>query len=130
WSIFGEELFSVFQGLEHLATDDESKNIVLEASLMAWLGNMVVEFPEIIASLIAVASDEKGEIPDIARQVATIPLPVQLEALITIYQMTVTEAGGSKKLVGHLSTVTAVVASLMPMAGKLGIGDSGNPPTS
>lgn len=129
WSVFGEELFEVFQGLEGLGTDEDSRNIIVEASLMAWLGKMAVDFPEIVGNVIAVASDEKGELSEIAAQVGTTPVTVQIDALMTIYRLTVTEAGGSKKLVDHLSALAAVVTGLLS-AKSTGTGELENLPAS
>ena len=129
WEIFGEELFDVFHGLEGLAVDEESKNIVLEASLMSWVGNMAKNFPEIVSTLIAVVSDEDGPLDELAKQVERTPFAVQLEALMTIYRLSVTEVGGSKKLVDHLTAMATVVTTLMATR-STGTGDSENLPAS
>lgn len=129
WSVFGEQLFEIFHGLEGLGDDEETRNIVLEASLFAWLGKIVTDFPEIVCTLIAVVSEEDGELEDIAAQVALTPVTVQVDALMTVYGLTVTEVGASKKFVDHLMVLAAVAKTLMP-AGILGIGDSEAAPVS
>lgn len=126
WSEFGEELFGVFDGLRELGGDDDlTRDVLVEASLMAWLGKVVVDFPDIVCTLIAVACvEEDASKEELSAQVAALPFPTQIEALLGIYRLTVEEAGGSKKFVDHLSTLVTVVTSMMTKgSSSIGTGD-------
>lgn len=134
WGIFGEELFSVFEGLKEMGADDGAiKDILVEASLMAWIGKVAVDFPDIVATVIAAAVTEKAPLEDMIPQARALPISVQIDALLNIYRLSVEEAGGSKKFVNHLSTLVAVISSMMPgntLAKLTGTGDSDSQPAS
>lgn len=134
WSIFGEELFNIFSGLTEMGDgSEEGKQILAEASLMAWMGKIVVDFPDIVCNVIAIASDESESMEAVSAQVANLPITIQVEALLGIYRMTVEEAGGSKKFVQHLATLFQVANNMMASRaerGSIGIGDSENVPAS
>lgn len=54
---------------------------------------LVKDAPEIAAHIIAMAADEPGAVV----QAGTLPMPVQLEALVKIFNLTFTDYGGPKK---------------------------------
>jgi ParB-like chromosome segregation protein Spo0J len=69
---------------------------------------LVKESPQIVAQMIALASDEPDEIAVAER----LPLPVQVEAMRKIIEMTFEEAGGAKKFLDSLLTM---VGGMMPV---------------
>lgn len=75
--------------------------------------HIVKEAPELVAQMIVLASDEPQENIEIARK---LPLPVQVEAVRAIIELTFEEAGGAKKF---LDSVMSLVSGVMPMGSTL-----------
>lgn len=69
------------------------------------LGRLCVAFakqaPGFVASVIALATHEPGE--EVVNNAARIPLPLQIEALINIFQLTFDEVGGVKKFMESIT---------------------------
>lgn len=78
-----EALFDLFSSGQ-LDSDSNLRPLVM---------SLVREAPGLAANLIALASDE----PDSAKQAATLPAPVQIDAILKIGDMTFSEVGGIKK---------------------------------
>lgn len=108
WSIYGEELFDIFSSMD-LGDNADEKNMMLQAGLAAWISRLTAEFPDIISTVIAITADIDEEIEAVVAQVKLLPLQVQIEALDAIYALSVTEVGGSKKFVDHLSNLLTAV---------------------
>lgn len=79
---------------------------------------IVKEAPEMVAQLIVLAGDEPQELIDIARR---LPLPVQVECVRNIIDLTFEEAGGAKKF---LDSVMGMVATLRPKAKAEAVGSN------
>ena len=75
---------------------------------------IVQETPAMVAQLIVLASDSPQEEIEIAQQ---FPLPLQVECVRAIINLTFEEAGGAKKF---LDSLMAMVTSLRPKAASEG----------
>lgn len=69
--------------------------------------------PALVANTIALAADEPGAASAIRRM----PLPVQVDALIKIVQLTFDEAGGARKF---FESLTMLLGALAPAPQKTG----------
>lgn len=76
-----------------------------EQELTSLIGELIGRFPMLCALLISVAADEPDQI-DIA---SSIPFPTQLELVLAVYELTVEEAGGLKKLLETILSLMGVV---------------------
>jgi len=64
---------------------------ITEASLPVLGAELLEQFPEVIALLITLAADlDRSEVVNVRR----LPAPVQLKAMMVIYQLTVEDTGG------------------------------------
>lgn len=72
-----------------------------EQQLRKLIGGLVAALPDLAAELIALAADE----PDMAPTARRLPAPVQLDALIAIYEMTFTEPAGLGKFFDRLADI-------------------------
>lgn len=103
-----EALFDLFTSGRSLDTDTDLRPLVM---------SVVREAPGFAANLIALASDE----PESAQQAATLPAPVQIDAIMKIGDMTFSEVGGIKKgmeSIAALLTKANVRTSLKRVTGK------------
>lgn len=71
---------------------------------------IIKEAPELVAQLIVLAADEPQEHIDIARR---LPLPIQVECVRAVIDLTFEEAGGAKKF---LDSLMGMVTNLRPKA--------------
>lgn len=121
WGIYGEELFDIFNGMETFASNKDEKEALLQAGLVAWISRLVTEFPDVVSTVIAVVSDVDADLDAVVAQVKLLPVATQVDALNAVYQLSVTEVGGSKKFVSHLSSLLAAMGL---SAQATGTGDS------
>lgn len=92
-----EALFDLFGHLD-TATSDDMRPVVTA---------MVAQAPGFVANLIALACDE----PESAKVAATLPAPVQIDALMKVGTLTFVDVGGPKNA---LETIVALLANLKP----------------
>lgn len=86
--------------------EDTRATAITEAANFAI--NLVKESPVIVAKMIALACDE----PESLEVAERLPLPVQVEAMRKIIEMTFEEAGGAKKF---LDSLVALMGGMMPV---------------
>ena len=71
---------------------------------------MLAKLPDLVAELIAIAADE----PDLGHKAKRLPAPVQLDALMGIYELTFTEPDSVKNFFGRLASLLTSI----PRPGK------------
>lgn len=64
-----------------------------------FLGSLIMQAPGLVANIIAVAAGE----PEAAPQAEKLPFAIQLDALVTIGELTFTEPGSVKKLLEQIA---------------------------
>ena len=103
-----EAVFDLFGHLD-TATPDEMRPVVTA---------MVAQAPGFAANVIALASDE----PEQAQTAATLPAPVQIDALMKIGNLTFSDVGGPKNA---METIVALLANAKPNLTKVGMMKAG-----
>lgn len=98
-----EKLFKMYDSEEQRAT-------ALQESVK-FATTVVRESPLLVAQLIALACDE----PDQTEVAGKLPLPVQVEAIRKIFEITFIEAGGAKNFVDNM---VALVKANRPKASE------------
>jgi hypothetical protein len=77
--------------------------------------SLLAALPELVAELIAIAADE----PDMGDKARRLPAPVQLEALMAIYELTFTEPDSVKNFFDRLaSLMTSIPRPGRAVSGK------------
>jgi hypothetical protein len=89
--------------------DDEETRASALAEAARFALTLVQESPAVVAKMIALCSDE----PEHEATAARLPIPVQVEAVRKIIELTFEEAGGAKKF---LDSVTSLVKGIMPQS--------------
>lgn len=105
-------MFNYLDQLEHLFgmySDEEQKETAMQESAK-FAVTIVRECPKMVAQLIILAGDEPQELFEIAER---LPIPVQVEAIRKVFELTFLESGGAKKFVDG---IVAVVRANRPAA--------------
>ena len=68
-------------------------------------GKLLATLPDLVGELIAIAADE----PDLGPKAKRLPAPVQLEALMGVYQLTFTEPDSVKNFFDRLANLMASI---------------------
>jgi hypothetical protein len=68
------------------------------------------QFPDLIADLIALAADK----PDLGTQIKKLPAPVQLKLAEAVYRMTIEDTGGLQDFLHQVFTLVRAMRSQMP----------------
>lgn len=77
--------------------------------------SLLATLPDLVGELIAIAADE----PDLGPKAKRLPAPAQLEALMSIYELTFTEPDSVKNFFGRLaSLMTSVPRPSKAVSGK------------
>jgi hypothetical protein len=94
-----------YADLETLLTlyDDQAVDVFSRRGLDKFVLKLCQDAPQFVASIVLLASDEEGELAEAA--VRRLPLPVLVDALVKIGNLTFQEAGSLKKFVGALGTL-------------------------
>lgn len=101
---YKDELTRLFLQVQTGRKDEDAVHDALGDALR----NMLTDSPKFIAALIANAAGE----PNMASKVEQLPLPIQLQALMDIFTLTVDSCGGLKKFIAlvmeamHMATAT------------------------
>jgi hypothetical protein len=93
--------------LFELYDNDETRNTAMAESAKFAI-ELIKESPQVVASMIALSSDE----PSLVNVAAQLPLPVQVETVRKIIELTFEEAGGAKKF---LDSLVELVSGVMPL---------------
>jgi hypothetical protein len=112
-----------FHDLSRLVVDHRADFVAvmeqIQGSDAAEMGGLVQSIastaPALVAKVIALACDE----PDLAEAAASIPMPVQLELVLAIGELTFTEPGALPKFLASLTGLLAKGADLVPQAKTL-----------
>jgi hypothetical protein len=84
-------------------------DVLTRNSLDAFVTRLCMDFPWLVAEVISVAADE----PDTIEQAKTLPMPIQIAALLDIMTLTFEEAGGLKNwLAAQIAQVREVLPEL------------------
>lgn len=78
------------------ASDEEVRSFALQ---------LVAKVPDLVAEVIALAADEADQVDNARR----LPAPVQLEALIAVYELTFSEPDSVGKFFGHLTDLMTLI---------------------
>lgn len=88
--------------------DETRETAISQAGAFAL--KIIKEAPDMVATMIVLAGDEPAELIDIARK---LPLPVQVECVRKIIDLTFEESGGAKKFLDNLM---GMIGGLRPQA--------------
>lgn len=100
-----DEMLEAMELYDGMANSGEITNEALGLAL-------IQQLPHLAAKVIATAANE----PDAETQAAALPLPTQVEALVSIAELTFTEPDALKKFVGHVQKMIAATKTLAPAA--------------
>lgn len=95
-----------------------------EEELRAFGIKLVTLLPQFVAELVALAADE----PDQAEKVRRLAAPVQVEALLAIYELTFPEPESVKNFFDHLARLMQKIprpATVVPTMNPAGLNSSG-----
>lgn len=90
------------------AKEDQRETAMAESAKFALV--IIKECPQMAAQMIVLSGDEDQALLPVALK---LPLPVQVEAVRKIIELTFAEAGGAKKFV---DSVTGMVMAMRPMS--------------
>lgn len=98
-----DEMMEAMGMYDGMASSGEVTNEALGLAL-------VKQFPKLVAKVIAYAADE----PESEEQAAKLPLPIQLDALVTISDLTFSEPDALKKFIGQVMSLIQKAKTLAP----------------
>lgn len=98
-----DSINKAFQMAEGRVEDDQS--------LTEFGMELMDQFPELVASLIAHAAD----IPDRAGEVVRLPAPIQLQLMEAVYQLTIEDAGGLQDFLQRVFALLRSVKGTIPL---------------
>lgn len=101
--------------LAQIAAAQDAKKAGDSKAIDAALMGIATGLPELVAKVIALCADE----PDAEAVVAKLPLPVQVEALIAIGQLTFDGEESIKNFVSGLMTLMGSVKGTVSIAGQI-----------
>jgi hypothetical protein len=96
-SAHSDKLFSAFQQFESIVKSDNPESAVIARLVF----DLINEAPQVAADIIALAADE----PDHHQNARKLPFPVQVQALITVANLTFEAGGGLGELKAALVSV-------------------------
>lgn len=73
--------------------------------MQGFAAKLLGALPGLAGELIAIASNE----PDCGEQAMQLPAPVQMQALVSVYEMTFREPGSLGKFFGHLTSMMTAI---------------------
>jgi hypothetical protein len=95
-----------------------------EEQVRSFASSLLMELPELVAEVIALAADE----PDLADKAKRLPAPVQLDALLSVYELTFSEPDSVKNFFDRLSDLMSAVPrpkAVEQLSGRAGSNGSG-----
>lgn len=103
-----EVIFGVFD--EAMKSADNPDKLTSD-NIQSWLVQVIKNVPRLAPSVIAFATDEDSSFEDKLNGAMSLPMPLQIEAIMEIARLTFDEVGGVKKFISQIrSLVPAKIA--------------------